>query len=166
MSHTKNICAYFIFSFLLTSNINARIVQSVTQPIGTLVRTYETSGPLPFAVQPPPPVHQPYPLPTTPIGEVNYICAQWDSEETTETAPFDTHYSASEIILTEQQHFVRLLCDTTSSSNGAWIMRSEYVRGKTPEELADIFALRNPPIEIVNVEMPASPDSAGKNYAL
>lgn len=151
---------------MLTSNINARIVQSVTQPIGTLVRTYETSGPLPFAVQPPPPVHQPYPLPTTPIGEVNYICAQWDSEETTETAPFDTHYSASEIILTEQQHFVRLLCDTTSSSNGAWIMRSEYVRGKTPEELADIFALRNPPIEIVNVEMPASPDSAGKNYAL
>ena len=41
-------------------------------------------------------------------------------------------------------------------------MRSEYVRGKTPDELVDIFALPNKeiPIGIVSVTMPASPDPA------
>lgn len=159
-------------SFLVLSagfvDVCARTVSSVTQPIGRLVRTYNTTGPLPFAVQPPPPHNQPYPIPTSkPIKEMNYICAQWDDEETTQTPPFDVRYPATEVLLTKQQHFVRLLGSPKSGANGAWIMRSEYVRGKTPDELRDIFALPDPPIAIVNVEMPASPDPVtGKNYAL
>ncbi len=141
--------------------------QNPTQPIGILVRTWETSGALPFPVEPPAPFH-PLPIPPpSPIAEVNYICAQWDSEEIPDTLPFDVHYPATEIILTQPQHFVRLLGTPQSSPNGAWIMRSEYVRGKTPAELRDIFALPNPPIDINNVEMPASPDPiTGKNYVL
>lgn len=142
-------------------------VQEITQPIGILARAYQTTGPIPFPVQPPAPLHQPYPLPVTPINEVNYICAQWDPDEYAETAPFDVNYPATEIILTEPQHFVRLLGTPTSSSNGSWIMRSEYVRGKTPEELRNIFALPVVPQEIVSVTMPASPDPiTGKNYVL
>ncbi|HBL98078.1 TPA: hypothetical protein DDZ86_00345 [Candidatus Dependentiae bacterium] len=137
-----------------------------TQPIGILVRTWTPTGPLPFPVQPPPPFH-PFPLPTTSMEELNYICAQWDSEEIPATEPFDDHYTATEIILTQPQHFVRLLGLPQSSPNGAWIMRSEYVRGKTPAELRDIFALPAPPVDINNVEMPASPDPiTGLNYVL
>lgn len=155
-------------TYLFAQELVCATVRTVTQPIGTLVRIWDTAGTPPFdPPQPPPPFHQPYPLPTTPIGEVNYICAQWDNEETTETAPFDINYPATEIILTQPQHFVRLLGSSTSGSNGAWIMRSEYVRGRTPAELADFFALPSGPVEIVNVEMPASPDPVtGKDYAL
>lgn len=158
----------------LTITTLAQVVQNPTQPIGTLVRTYEVTGALPFPIQPPippspmpvPPV-TPFPPPTTPLEEVNYICAQWDNEETTETPPFDVRYPVTEIILTVPQHFVRLLGTPKSGSNGAWIMRSEYVRGKTPAELRDIFALPAPPIAIVDVEMPASPNPAtGKDYVL
>jgi hypothetical protein len=150
----------------LLATLDREVVAHPTQPIGTLVRTYTPTGPLPFPVQPPPPAN-PFPLPTTPISEVNYICAQWDSEEIVGTEPFDINYPATEIILTQPQHFVRLLGESKSSPNGAWIMRSEYVRGRTPAELRDIFALPAPPIDICNVEMPASPDPVtGKDYVL
>lgn len=155
-----------LLPFLLNMHISAA-TQVVTQPIGILARTYQTSGPLPFPIQPPPPIHQPYPLPNTPLQEVNYICAQWDPDEYASTAPFDTNYPTTEVILTKPQHFVRLLSGPQSSSNGAWIMRSEYVRGRTPNELRDIFALPMPPTAIVSVTMPASPDPAtGKDYVL
>ena len=141
------------------------VVTNVTQPIGTLVKTYTITGALPFPIVNPP--TPPLALPTTPVEEVNYICAQWDNGVVQATVPYDTRYSVTETILTKKQHFVRLLVTPESSSNGAWIMRSEYVRGKTPAELQDIFALRGHPIEIVNVEMPASPDPVtGKNYVL
>lgn len=158
-------------SCLFMTSTLCTVVSPVTQPIGILVRTYEPTPPRPFDIQPPAPnpAHGTWPTPTTGIQEMNYICAQWDSDEWPFTAPFDTRYPATEIILTQPQHFVRLLGTPTSSPNGAWIMRSEYVRGKTPDELVDIFALPNKekPIGIVSVTMPASPDPAtGKNYVL
>jgi len=163
---------YIVLScFMLTGSTLSAVVTSVTQPIGILVRTYEPTGPRPFDIQSPAPnpAHGPWPDPQTPIQEMNYICAQWDWEEYPLTAPFDIRYPATEIILTKPQHFVRLLGTPTSSPNGAWIMRSEYVRGKTPAELVDIFALpkKEKPIGIVSVTMPASPDPVtGKNYVL
>ena len=164
---SKSFCCIlgiFIAICFWTANIHATI-QTVTEPIGTLVRTWNITGPLQFPIQPPHPDH--FPIPTTPIGELNYICAQWDSEEIPETAPYDIRYPASEIILTQPQHFVRMLGTPKSGVNGAWIMRSEYVRGKTPSQIRDIFALPEEPIGIVNVEMPASPDPVtGKNYVL
>ena len=156
-----------VLALLLSIQLNSAAQRPVTQPIGILARTYQTSGPLPFPLTGNPPIHQPYPTPKTPIQEVNYICAQWDPDEYPETAPFDTRYVNTEVILTVPQHYVRLLSGPQSSSNGSWIMRSEYVRGKTPSELRDIFALPAVPTEIVSVTMPASPDPVtGKDYAL
>lgn len=112
MKHLSNYCvcwAWFLSSFLLSLPMSCAYTQAVTEPIGILVRTYQASGPLPFPIQPPPPIHQPYPLPNTPLQEVNYICAQWDPDEYASTAPFDTNYPTTEIILTKPQHFVRLL---------------------------------------------------------
>ena len=102
------------------------------------------------------------------MAEVNYITAQWDFSETPQTAPFDLGTAVTEIVLTQPQHFVRLFTpELGSSPNGVWIMRSEYVRGLTPEQLRDRFALPLPPTAIVNVDLPASPNPAtGKNYAL
>lgn len=135
---------------------------TVTQPLGTLVRTWETSGALPIPVQPP--VPDGFSAPTTPIEEVNYICAQWDTNVVVATSPFALNAVATEVILTQPQHFVRLL-SPGSSINGPWIMRSEYVRGLTPAQLRDVFALPSEPTRIVNVDLPASPAS-GKQYAL
>ena len=42
-------------------------------------------------------------------------------------------------------------------------MRAEYVRGKTPEQLKDVFALPYIPTEIVNVEMPGPVDATHKS---
>ncbi|MFA5074522.1 MAG: autotransporter outer membrane beta-barrel domain-containing protein [Candidatus Babeliales bacterium] len=171
-SNQKNFFNFFILILIcfLTGQIKAapaQTAQPVTQPIGILARTWQTTGGLPFPVQPPVPVG--FISPNAPVDEVNYICAQWDSSVQPDTVPFAENYSVSEIKLTQQQHFVRLLAGPSSSSNGAWIMRSEYVRGKTPQQLADIFALPNgaPPVEIVNVEMPASTDPVnGPFYVL
>ncbi len=166
MSNKKILCFLGIF---IAISFEAKqiwaVTQNVTQPIGTLVRTWNITGDLPFQIQPPHPDH--FPIPTTPIGELNYICAQWDSEEIPETAPYDIRYPATEIILTQPQHFVRMIGTPKSGNNGAWIMRSEYIRGKTPAQIRDIFALPEEPIAIVNVQMPASPDpSTGNSYVL
>ena len=136
---------------------------TVTQPLGTLVRTWETSGSLPITPQAPAPDGFTYP-PASPIEEVNYICAQWDTSVTVVSSPFDQGAPATEIILTQPQHFVRLLTPV-GSVGGPWLMRSEYVRGLTPEQLKDVFALQYTPTRIVSVDLPASPAS-GKQYAL
>jgi hypothetical protein len=161
----RNVALFFLVLFLTTSTLHA-VVQPITQPIGRLVRTYQVTGALPFPVVTPPPSH--VNVPTTPVEEVNFICGQWDYPNLIpQTVPFDVNYPVTETILTQPQHFVRLLGTPQSSSNGSWIMRSQYVRGKTPLQLRDIYALPNVPIGIVNVEMPASPDPVtGKDYAL
>lgn len=147
------------------SDYTQAVIQTVTEPIGKLVRVWNINGPLPFVIQPP--ILPDFTIPTTPVGELNYICAQWDPSELPQTVPCEINYPTTERILTQPQHFVRMLGTPTSSSNGVWIMRSEYVRGKTPAQIRDIFALPDQPIAIVNVEMPASPDPiTGKNYVL
>ena len=141
--------------------------QNITQPIGDLIRVWETSGSIPLALQPPSRI-PPFATPTTPVQEVNYICAQWDFNVIPQTVPFDLNTAVTEIVLTKPQHFVRLYAPASGSSpNGVWIIRSEYVRGLTPEQLKDRFALPSLPTNIVNVDLPASPDPAtGKDYAL
>lgn len=144
----------------------AQVWQDYPQPVGTLARVWNIGGPLPFPVQPPPPAN-PFPAPTIPLEELNYICAQWDNNMTTATAPFDLNFPATEIISTRRQHFVRLYApENGSGPNGAWFMRSSEVRGLTPAQLRDRFALPAEPTMIVNVEFPASPSPSGKDYAI
>ncbi len=141
--------------------------QDITQPIGNLIRLWDTTGAPPLPLQPPSRI-PPFTAPTTPVGEVNYITAQWDFNEIPSTPPFDLGTAVTEIVLTAPQHYVRLYTPNLGSSpNGVWIMRSEYVRGLTPEQLKDRFALPNTPTAIVNVDLPASPNPvSGKDYAL
>lgn len=141
--------------------------QEITQPIGTLERLWGTTGTPPLPLQPPSRI-PPFSAPTTPVEEVNYICAQWDVNITPATVPFSLNTSVTEIVLTRPQHFVRVYAPSAGSGpNGVWMMRSEYVRGLTPEQIQDRFALPELPTHIVNVDLPASPDpTSGKEYAL
>lgn len=153
-----------------TNVVMAQVWQDYPQPIGDLARVWNVGGALPFPVQPPPPV-QPFPSPTVPLEEINYICAQWDNNVSTATVPFDLNFPVTEIISTHSQHFVRLFApgnapNTGSGPNGAWFMRSSDVRGLTPEQLKDRFALQAAPTMIVNVEFPASPSQSGKDYVI
>jgi outer membrane autotransporter protein len=139
----------------------------IIQPIGQTVRVWSDTSPIPFAPTTPPNPDPSVVAPTNAAEEVNYICAQWDPEEKNYTAPFTTTTPITEIIITQPQRFVRLFTNPPSGTNGPWIMRSNYVRGLTPAQLQDVFALAYIPQEIVNVEIPASPDPVtGKNYAL
>lgn len=148
----------------------AQIWQDSPEPIGNLARVWNVAGALPFPIQPPPPAN-PFPPPTTPLEEINYIAAQWDNNMTTATVPFDVNSPVTEIISTVKQHFVRVYAPgntpmTGSGPNGSWFMRSEFVRGMTPEQIRDRFALPAAPTMIVNVEFPASPSPSGKDYAI
>lgn len=156
--------------FSTTQVLMAQVWQDYPQPIGTLARVWNVGGALPFPIQPPPPA-KPFPTPNVPLEELNYICAQWDNNMAPATVPFDLNFPTTEIISTHPQHFVRVYApgnapNTGSGPNGAWFMRSEYVRGLTPEQLQDRFALQTPPTMIVNVEFPASPSPTGKDYAI
>lgn len=152
------------------NNLKAQVWQDYPQPIGDLARVWNIGGSLPFPVQSPPPAHA-FPLPTIPLEELNYISAQWDSHMTTATVPFDLNFPVTEIISTSPQHFVRVYApgnapNTGSGPNGAWFMRSQDLRGLTPEQIKDRFALPAVPTMIVNVEFPASPSPSGKDYAI
>ena len=81
--------------------------EDYTQPIGTLVRLWDVSGPLPLPIQPPSRI-PPFTTPTTPVQEVNYICAQWDTNVIPLTSPFDTSIAVTEVIPTQPLHFVRI----------------------------------------------------------
>lgn len=130
---------------------------------GVVFRVWDTSGALPFPVTPPPPVN-PFPAPTTPIDEVNYICAQWDSNVKVTTVPFDTTVAAYEMHPSQPLYVVRL---TTSNPYGVWLMQSEYVRGLTPDQLRENFALPSPPTSYVTVRIPAYSETLpnGKHVA-
>lgn len=141
--------------------------EKITQPIGDLVRVWEVEGSLPLPLQPPSRI-PPFTTPTTPLEEVNYIAAQWDFNVRPDTVPFDQTVAVTEIVLTKPQNFVRLLDPAAgSTANGPYMARSEYVRGLTPEQLKDRFALPTTPTDIIQVELPASPDpTTGKEFAL
>lgn len=152
---------------LTSRHMDAQTWQDLPQPIGNLVRVWDVSGPLPFPVQPPPPAQQPYPLPATPIDEVNYIIAQWDSNVSYLTRPFGTNIAATEIVITQPQHFVRVYApDFGSSKNGTYFFKSQYVRGLTPAQIKDVFALPALPTHIVNVDVAQADPSSGKENAL
>lgn len=150
-----------------TMSANAARWQEITQPIGNLIRVWGKSTPPPVPLQPPSRI-PPFTAPSTGLEEVNYICAQWDTNITPQTIPFDLHTSVTETVLTQPQHFVRVYAPASGSSpNGVWLMRSEFARGLTPEQIKDRFALPTVPTHIVNVDLPASPDpTTGKDFAL
>ena len=70
-------------------------------------------------------------------------------------APYKDGETAEIIELTEPTKFVRTYDGVNSSKLGSWIMKYDDVKGLTPEEIADKFALPQVPKYIADVEVPA-----------
>lgn len=72
------------------------------------------------------------------------------------TAPFDTTRPAGVIRTTEPtEYYVRMYTPGSSNAAGPWIMRASTLRGLTPEQLRDRFALPFPVTYITNVLVPS-----------
>lgn len=70
--------------------------------------------------------------------------------------PFDETRPAGVIRTTEPtEYYVRLYTPGSSNAAGPWIMRASTVRGLTPEQLRERFALPFPVTYITNVLVPA-----------
>ena len=70
--------------------------------------------------------------------------------------PFDETQPAGVIRTTEPvEYYVRMYTPGSSNAGGPWIMRASTVRGLTPEQLRDRFALPFPVTYITNVLVPA-----------
>lgn len=72
------------------------------------------------------------------------------------TEPFDNTQPAGVVRTTEPiEYYVRLYTPPTSLPNRSWIMRASTVRGLTPDQLRDRFALPFLPTYITNVLVPS-----------
>ena len=72
------------------------------------------------------------------------------------TEPFNTTRPAGVIRTTEPiEYYVRMYTPGSSNAAGPWIMRASTVRGLTPEQLRDRFALPFPVTYITNVLVPS-----------
>jgi uncharacterized protein YhjY with autotransporter beta-barrel domain len=79
------------------------------------------------------------------------------------TNPFGGDVAVSQIEPTRNLRFVRVV-NSPSDMLGSWIMRASEVRGLTPQQIADKFALPNgtAPKYILIVDVPASPAAPNK----
>jgi len=144
--------------------------QQIPQPIGELVTLWSANPaqglPIPTSQLIPDISARGFSLPTTGVEEVNYICAQWDVNETPATVPWETSISVTEVTPTQTAHYVRFFYPG-SSINGPWLTPSYEVRGKTPAQIQNDLALPMIPTSIVSVDIPASPDAVtGAQYAI
>jgi hypothetical protein len=75
--------------------------QEVPQPIGNLVQVWSSDPaqglPIPTSQLIPNISARGFPLPTTGVQEVNYICAQWDPNETLATVPWETSVPVTQV---------------------------------------------------------------------
>lgn len=72
------------------------------------------------------------------------------------TLPFANAAAAGVVRTTEPtEYYVRFYTPGSSNPNGPWIMRASAVRGLTPEQIRDLFALPVLPTYVTNVLVPA-----------
>ena len=90
-------------------------------------------------------------------ANVNQYLEKWDhSIVPGVTDPFDTTKPAYEVTPLRAVNFVRLYAPASGSGAlGSWMMSAHAVRGLTPQQLRDIFALPALPTHIVQVRAPA-----------
>ncbi len=94
---------------------------------------------------------------------VNQYLEKWDSSIIPGvTDPFDTAKPVYEVTPARALNYVRLYAPAGGSNPmGSWMMSAHEVRGRTPQQLRDIFALPALPTNIVQVRVPA-----GSQYGL
>lgn len=108
-------------------------------PIGTTIKTWE-SGAINFLDN----------------GTVNRVLAYkngWPGE--TYYAPFPANQGVPEILPSQPLYFVRMYAPAAGIGQiGSWVMRAAEVRGLTPEQIRDRFALPAVPTHITIVVVP------------
>lgn len=70
-------------------------------------------------------------------------------------SPYKEKTVVQNITLTEDTKFVRVYDGVNSNLEGGWVMRAEDIKGLTPKEIQDKFALEYEPIFIGEVELKA-----------
>lgn len=113
-------------------------------PIGTTIKTWN-SGKTDFSQQ----------------GTVNEILAYKNSFFSTPAsmyyAPFPANQGVTEIVPSQPLYFVRMYAPAGGINQvGGWVMRAQDVRGLTPEQIRDKFALPTVPTNITYVRVPAN----------
>ena len=96
-------------------------------------------------------------------ADVNQYLEKWDTSITPGvTDPFDTAKPVYEVTPARVLNYVRLYSPAGGSNPmGSWMMSAHAVRGLTPQQLRDIFALPALPTNIVQVRVPM-----GSQYGL
>jgi hypothetical protein len=79
---------------------------------------------------------------------------EWASRGYTDM-PYKENETAQIIELTEDTKFVRTYDKENSGMYGSWVMKYDDIKGKTPEEIADEFALPQVPKYMCDVTFPA-----------
>ncbi|WP_423832019.1 T7SS effector LXG polymorphic toxin [Streptococcus equinus] len=79
----------------------------------------------------------------------------WRENMGYENSPYQPGTDVQEITLTENTIFARTYDGDTSGQYGGWIMRYEDIRGLSPEEIRDKFALPATPKYITDVKLSA-----------
>lgn len=94
---------------------------------------------------------------------VNLYLEKWDPNIVPGvTDPFDTRYPVSEIQPTQDLYFVRLYSGSNNNAAiGTYMVRPQFIRGLTPQQIKNQFSLPTLPTKIVYVKVPA-----GAQYGL
>ena len=79
---------------------------------------------------------------------------EWASRGYTDM-PYKENDTAQIIELTEDTKFVRTYDKENSGMYGSWVMRYDDIKGKTPEQIANDFALPQVPKYLCDVTFPA-----------
>ena len=122
-------------------------------PIGTTIKTWE-SGATDFSG----------------AGTVNRILAYKNGffSEVPQTyyAPFPANQGVPEIMPSQPMYFVRMYAPAAGIGQiGSWVMRAAEVRGLTPEQIRDRFALPAVPTNITYVVVPPNVAALWTGYA-
>ncbi|MDR3478500.1 MAG: autotransporter outer membrane beta-barrel domain-containing protein [Gammaproteobacteria bacterium] len=138
-SYFKNSQRFTLFCGLITAlSVNSTQAAAIVQPVGNLIQDWN---------------------PTL----VNQYLAKWDPNIVPGvTDPFDTHYAVTEIQPTQDQYFVRVYAGPSDNGAvGTYIVRSQFIRGLSPEQIKNLLALPTLPNKLAYVKVPA-----GSQYGL
>ncbi|MGQ3015447.1 MAG: hypothetical protein ACT6QS_17160, partial [Flavobacteriales bacterium] len=71
-------------------------------------------------------------------------------------APYKAGTEVIEFVTTQEEKFVRVFTEGVTNKNGGWVMREADIKGLTPSQIKDKFALPNLPDKVVDVNVPVN----------
>lgn len=89
--------------------------------------------------------------------KINDYLEKWDPNVKREVSdPFTRNAIVNEIQPTKTAYFVRVYDGKTSTTVGSWLMPASELRGLTPAQIKEKFALENTPAGILYVKVPGN----------